>query len=109
MEARNIGQKIKRRILIIFGLQDVLQHQVELERRVIDIERLVQVGIDVHLKSSSWAVFCINGKAEYVRFVELDCKSLQELRMMIRKFEKLYGRNAIRIDKPPFIEPLRTL
>jgi hypothetical protein len=60
---------------------------------------MLNVSVDVHLKEPhSWAVICIKGKPEYIKFINLgkDCKTARDIMMWLRQFE---GSN-ITIDSP---------
>jgi hypothetical protein len=51
---------------------------------------MLNVGIDIHLKEPhSWAVICIKGKPEYIKFINLgnDNKTAREIMMWLRQFE----------------------
>jgi hypothetical protein len=63
------------------------------------VSRLIDIGVDVHYKEPhSWAVICIQGKPEYIKFINLgrDNKTAKEIMMWLRQFE---GSNII-IDSP---------
>jgi len=47
----------------------------------------LDVGVDVGFKSPSWAVICIKGKPETVRFMQLDNNDAQALRQFLKRFE----------------------
>jgi hypothetical protein len=63
------------------------------------VSRLVDVGVDVHYKEPhSWAVICIQGKPEYIKFVNLcnDNKTARDIMKWLKQFE---GSNKT-IDSP---------
>jgi hypothetical protein len=62
------------------------------------ISQLMDVGVDVHMKNTnhSWAVVCLQGKPEYVKFVHLDHSSCRELMRYLRQFES----SNMTIDSP---------
>jgi IS1 family transposase len=42
----------------------------------------------VHQKSPSWAVVCLRGKIESVKFYQSDTNTLEEIIRFLRQFEK---------------------
>jgi hypothetical protein len=60
------------------------------------ISKCLDVGIDHGIKSQSWAVICIKGKPETVRFMQLESKDAQELRQFLKHLE---GANIV-FDSP---------
>jgi hypothetical protein len=56
------------------------------------------LAVDVYPKEwhHSWAVICIKGKPEYVKFIDLKHQDARELQMFIKRFE---GTNRV-IDAP---------
>ena len=84
---------------------DSMEHHLIIDRerlnkRIKFLESLVSSGIDVHVKSESWAVLCLAGKPEFVKFYRLPQKDMQYLLDTMRELEKRYG-NVIS-DVPPF-------
>lgn len=53
------------------GIDLLRRKQTGLDGRLKVLERLVDVGVDVHVRSNSWAVVCIGGSREYVKFYTL--------------------------------------
>lgn len=56
------------------------------------VQSYLQVAVDVHnpmhqCSNMSWAVICIKGKADYVRFVNLGHKEIRDISRFIRQFE----------------------
>lgn len=49
--------------------------------------KCLDVGVDVNLRSPSWAVICVKGKPETVRFMELDHQGADRLRMFLKSME----------------------
>lgn len=63
------------------------------------VSQIIDVGLDVHLKEPhSWAVICIQGKPEYIKFINLgkDNKTARDIMMWLKQFE---GSN-ITVDSP---------
>jgi len=49
----------------------------------------IQVATDIHLRSPSWAVICIQGKkADFVKFIDLDQRSINDIAQYLRRFER---------------------
>lgn len=64
------------------------------------IMETIDVGVDVHTKSNSWAVICVGGKKEYIKFFEIPTKeNAIQLRSMLRDFEK----SNLIVDSNPFL------
>lgn len=59
-----------------------LQHQVNILNSVCDI------GVDVglHSKEHSWAVICIHGQMDYVKFVQMTGKDIREIASFLKRF-----------------------
>ena len=96
-------KRITYKIRTILGI-DVWEHRtrtleskvVKLEKEVEFLNSLVKIGVDIHFRSDSWAVVCINGKAEYVNFFVLKDMDAREIKSFLRKFD---NRN-ITLDLP---------
>lgn len=59
----------------------------------------IDVSVDVHQYSGSWAVISLQGqKADYIKFVDLDKRSLKEISHFLRQFD----RQNVKIDANPF-------
>ncbi len=50
---------LKNKIYKILDINNLIKQQKQQELRIKNIENLIKVGIDIHHKSDSWAVFCI--------------------------------------------------
>ena len=50
---------------------------------------ICDVGTDVGFKSSdhSWAVICVHGKMDYVKFVDMNHRDVMEIASFLKKFE----------------------
>lgn len=75
---------------------------LEAETRAKRINQLIgniDVSVDVHQRSGSWAVISLQGqKADYIKFVDLDQRSLKEISHFLRQFD----RQNVKIDANPF-------
>lgn len=59
----------------------------------------IDVSVDVHRRSGSWAVVSLRGqKMDYIKFVDLDQRSLKEISHFLRQFD----RQNVKIDANPF-------
>lgn len=59
----------------------------------------IDVSVDVHQRSGSWAVVSLQGgKTDYIKFVDLDERSLREISSFLRQ----YDRQNVKIDANPF-------
>jgi deoxyinosine 3'endonuclease (endonuclease V) len=54
------------------------------------IKNCVQVGADYGFKDTSWAVVCVAGKVEYVKFFKFNDKNSQAFLSFIRQFKEEY-------------------
>lgn len=52
------------------------------------VSKCVDVGVDVNMRDYSWAVVCIKGKPEYVRFMRLSGESVHEVMRFLKMFEE---------------------
>lgn len=68
------------------------------------VENVVHIGTDVRVsdKEHSWAVVCIEGKMNVVKFVDLNGKNTREILSFLRNFEA--GRNCIDTPYKEMIE-----
>ena len=59
------------------------------------VENVVHIGTDVHRENSghSWAVVCVEGKINIVKFVDLDRKNAKEIFDFLKHFEA--GRHCV--------------
>lgn len=70
-----------------------------LHQQVNLFSKIINVGINVHHRHGrSWAVVCIQGKADYVNFVDLDPNEIRTIQMFLRNFE----RPNVTINGPKF-------
>ena len=90
---------LKNKILKWLGINTIYTHITIHSERLNKLEELINVGVDVHHKGRSWAVICMEGKPDYIKFIDLDKKTLFEIGQFLRQFERS---NNIRIDANPF-------
>lgn len=62
------------------------------------LTQFVDIGVDVgfHSEDHSWAVICIAGKQEYVKFLPLETRDARDVLRFLKQFE--YSRQVI--DSP---------
>ena len=49
----------------------------------------IQVATDIHVKSPSWAVICLQGqKADFVKFIDLGQRDIESIANYLRRFER---------------------
>lgn len=59
----------------------------------------IDVSVDVHHRSGSWAVVSLQGaKTDYIKFIDLGNRDLME----IARFLRQYDRANVKIDASPF-------
>lgn len=59
----------------------------------------IDVSVDVHHHSGSWAVVSLQGgKTDYIKFIDLGSRDLME----IARFLRQYDRANVKIDASPF-------
>lgn len=59
----------------------------------------IDVSVDVHHYSGSWAVVSLQGqKTDYIKFIDLDGRNMMD----IARFLRQYDRANVKIDASPF-------
>lgn len=70
----------------------------EAYQRIDNILGNLDVTCDIHYRSGSWAVVSLQGyKSEFIKFVELDDRTIHEISRYLSQFE----RRNIKMDAPP--------
>jgi hypothetical protein len=85
-------------------INHILNNQKELENAIVEardnywtaynslidsrdmVGRCLDIGVDHGIKEPSWAVVCIKGKPESVRFMRLDAQTAREVRDFLKRF-----------------------
>lgn len=75
---------------------NIQQDYLKLEKRITMLEKLVKIGVDVHQKSPSWAVVCIEGHPEYIKFYGARTEQIREIKHFLKKFSN----SDVIIDAP---------
>lgn len=72
-----------------------------------NVKELINVGVDLNLHNprENWAVICVQGKPDYVRFVSLDSKQIRDVERFLRNFDH---RN-VTLDAPRMVSKKRLL
>ena len=59
-------------------------------------QSITNVGVDVDYNKHSWAVICIEGKSEYVKFVDLTGAEARNIKSFVNQF----GKKKAVVDSP---------
>lgn len=59
-------------------------------------QSITNVGVDVDYNRYSWAVICIDGRPEYVKFVDLTGAEAQDIKSFVNQF----GKKKAVVDSP---------
>jgi len=55
------------------------------------LQDTLQIGVDLHFKKEcgkSWAVVCLNGKADYVNFFYLPDEDIRRIAYLLKEFKR---------------------
>lgn len=76
-------------------LDDAIYNYKQAKKIVDDI---IQVGVDVDLynPNNNWAVICIGGNTDYVRFIDMSGSNIREILSFLRQFEP----RSLKVDAP---------
>lgn len=96
----NIKQIIKKKLQHYLGVDNIRNElnktQTQLHRledrfceRLSEIEKLVDVGVDVHMRGGSWGVLALKGKSHnYVKFIDLKDSDMRDVSHFLKRFER---------------------
>lgn len=71
------------------GWQFALNRCIEKEKKLDNILGNIEVSVDVHQYSPSWAVISIQGeKSDYIKFIDLGNSEIKEISQFLRKFDR---------------------
>ena len=65
---------------------DAFENKSDLRYALDLVQQCINVGVDVHMKSESWAVVCLKGVPDYVKIMPLDSKSAFEIKKFLKSF-----------------------
>lgn len=69
--------------------QSTLDRCIDKEKKLNNILGNIDVNVDVHQYSPSWAVISIQGeKSDYIKFVDLGKSEIKEISNFLKKFER---------------------
>lgn len=73
----------------------VKENEIAIRKIYNTVENIVNIGTDVHRENSghSWAVICIEGNMNIVKFIDLDRQNAREILDFLKHFE--VGRHCI--------------
>ena len=78
-------KKLLKRFL---GIDKIEKQLVTIEKQFESWRKLLQVGVDVHPRTSSWAVVCLKGKTEYVEIFNLSENGIHDIQQFLRQFDR---------------------
>ena len=67
-------------------IKEAFENKNDLRYALDLVQQCVNVGVDVHMKSESWAVVCLKGVPEYVKIMPLDTQSALEVKKFLKSF-----------------------
>jgi hypothetical protein len=105
---KKLKLKLKYWIITTLKLHEINEDIINLDSRIKIIERLTQIGMDVHTQSDSWVVICLKGKVDVVNFYRLPHNNVREVHHMMQDLQKRYGQE-FRCDTPPFMREMRLI
>lgn len=84
----------------IQDLDNRIARIAQTEKKFRELFDNMEVGVDVNHYSGSWAVVSIQGKNDYIKFMDLGQRDIQEIARFLRQFDR---RNQVRytIDANP--------
>ena len=68
----------------------------EVEEMNLLYQSITNVGVDVDRNGHSWAVICIDGRPEYVKFVNLTGAEARDIKSFVNQF----GKKKVMVDSP---------
>lgn len=87
----------------VVNLECELKEELERNKRLSEIFEKAHIGIDVHMRSRSWAVVCLgdneNTNTDAVYFFQFPGEDMREIQMFLKHYNDKARRNAV-IDAP---------
>lgn len=98
LDLENIKGDIKRNYREFKAFKKISHEDMGIiQSQIHNINQLYSVGVDVGIRDHrNWAVICIEGKPNYVRFVDLGRNEVREVQRFLKQFE---GSNRM-VDAP---------
>lgn len=86
------------------GVKDLQWSIAALNNRLVAIEGLIQIGVDLNFKTPSWIVVCLRGKnQDIVRFFELPDSEIAHIFELLKELERRWKVKPV-MDAPPYIK-----
>ena len=82
---------------------ELRHYEIALREAKRTLASCMEVGVDVHMKGGSWAVICLKGKPEYVKFIDLGHSNIMQISQFLRQFEDQHST----IDAGPYAYQIR--
>lgn len=77
-------------------VRDMISNYTAQEKRIVNLLDNIDVSVDHHIHSSSWAVISIQGeKSDYIKFVDLGRADIDRIAHFVSQFER------IKVDASP--------
>lgn len=88
----------------LYNIKHEINNRINILEKARDqIMSIIDIGVDIHYKHPcSWAVICIQGKPEYIKFIDLNHKDAREIMKFLKGFE---GSNMI-VDSPFYFKDM---
>lgn len=82
-------EEVKRLNQTQTGWEFALNRCLDKERKLDNILKNIDVSVDVHHHSPSWAVISIQGeKSDYIKFVDLGKSEIKDIQNFLRHFDR---------------------
>lgn len=96
-ESKEIKTSVSKYFSIVDERLNKLPQQVKRDAMKLIEAELGGVGVDIHQRSASWAVICIQGKKhDFVKFIDLPDKDIRDIQQFLRHFD----RRRMNVDMP---------
>ncbi|MCK5613999.1 hypothetical protein KAR91_69695 [Candidatus Pacearchaeota archaeon] len=86
-------KRLKKFLRKWIGIDELIKAEMtrlaSMDNKLLEIRNLFNVGVDFHPQqkySGSWAVVCIQGKPEYVNFINLNHSNAIDIKHFLRQF-----------------------
>lgn len=98
LDLENIKRDIERNYREFKAFRKISHEDMGIvQNQIHNINQLCSIGVDVSVRDNrNWAVICIEGKPNFVKFVDLSRSDIMEVQRFLKQFE---GSNRI-VDAP---------